>query len=89
MGLRKHDDNFEPPVLSSTKAARIVGGILIVVGFLGIPSQLSGSGSVFFVFAGVGIILLSTSNDAMHLAALGSFGIALFSLGFALGQLLG
>jgi hypothetical protein len=85
MGFRKHDDSFASPILSNTKAARTLGGVLIGVGVIGIPFQLSGAGAVFFVFAGIGIILLSTSNDAMHLAALGSFGIALFSLGLALG----
>lgn len=88
-GLRRRDYSFAEPVLSNTRAARTLGGILIGVGVVGISFQLSGAGAVFFVFAGIGIILLSTSNEAMHLGALGSFGIALFSLGLALGRLLG
>jgi hypothetical protein len=88
MGLRKHDDSFASPILSNTKAARTLGGILIAIGVVVAPFPLPLAVSVVFVFAGIGIILLSTSNEVMHVAALGSFGIALFSLGFAAGQLL-
>ena len=89
LGFRKHDPDFAEPILSNTRAARTLGGILIGVGVIGIPFQLPGAGVVSFVFAGIGIILLSTSNKAMHLCALGSFGVVLFSLGLAVGRLLG
>jgi len=86
--LRKHDDDFAEPVLSNTRAARTLGGILIAIGFVIAPSPLPLAVSVVLVFGGIGIILFSTSSQAMHVAALGSFGIALFSLGFAVGRLL-
>jgi len=88
MGLRRHNNNFAPPVLSNTKAACTLGGVPIAIGIVVLPFPLPSAVSVAFVFAGIGIVLLSTSNEAIHVAALGSFGIALFSLGFALGQLL-
>lgn len=89
MGPRKYDDDVTEPVLSNTKAARTLGLVLIIVGVVGVLLQLSGAGSLFFLFVGIGIILLSTSSQVMHWAALGCFGIALVSLGFALCRLLG
>ena len=89
MGYRKGKDSSTEPVISNTKGALTLGLVFIMIGITGAVLKLSGAGALFFILAGIGVILLTIGDTIILWAAVSLFAIALVSLGIALCRLLG